>query len=125
MMDQFFGLGTAVACMASAFIFYSTGIWAERLQRVLKGWHIVFFVAGLLADTLGTVIMTELPGPGNKAESLHLITGTAAWLLMAVHAAWAIWTYFRGSEKARRHFHRFSVPVWFFWLVPCISGGML
>jgi uncharacterized repeat protein (TIGR03987 family) len=41
---------------------------------------------------------------------------------MIFHALWATLTMLRGSEKSRRNFHRFSLPVWFIWLVPFFSG---
>lgn len=59
---------------------------------------------------------------------LHTVTGVIAILLMFVHALWAIWTYAKGSEKAKAHFNRFSIVVWCIWLIPYFIGvymGML
>ena len=99
-------LETAIVSITLALIFYTIGTWAERLQKTLKIWHVVFFLLGLTADTLA-------------------ITGLLALILMAVHAIWAIWTYWRGSEKAKQNFSKFSVFVWAFWLIPYIIGAYL
>ncbi len=29
--------------MSLAFVFYTTGVWSERIQRDLRGWHVVLF----------------------------------------------------------------------------------
>ncbi len=44
----------AICVISSALVFYTIGVWGERLQRKLKFWHIIFFLLGLLADTVGT-----------------------------------------------------------------------
>ena len=41
---------------------------------------------------------------------------------MFVHALWAIWTYVKGSAKAKKHFNRFSIVVWCIWLIPYLIG---
>jgi len=44
-----------------ALVFYSTGIWAERFSRYLKGWHVAAFRTGFIFDVAGTLAMTS-PG---------------------------------------------------------------
>ena len=53
-------LETAIVSITLALIFYTIGTWAERLQKTLKIWHVVFFLLGLTADTLGTSIMSRI-----------------------------------------------------------------
>lgn len=118
-------LGTAIVIITLALIFYSIGTWAERLQRVLKGWHIVFFLLGLIADTTGTGIMSAMVRDSGESNFWHAFTGLAAIILMAFHALWAIRTYWKGSEKAKQNFSRFSILVWAFWLIPYILGIFL
>lgn len=118
-------LNTAIVSITLALVFYSIGTWGERLQKVLKIWHIVFFLLGLTADTIGTTIMSQIVDQTGRQEVLHAITGLVALILMAIHAVWAIWTYWRGSEKAKRNFSKFSVVVWAFWLIPYIIGAYL
>ena len=118
-------LETAIVSITLALIFYTIGTWAERLQKTLKIWHVVFFLLGLTADTLGTSIMSRIVNESGGEEVLHAITGLLALILMAVHAIWAIWTYWRGSEKAKQNFSKFSVFVWAFWLLPYIIGAYL
>ena len=118
-------LETAIVSITLALIFYTIGTWAERLQKTLKIWHVVFFLLGLTADTLGTSIMSRIVNESGGEEVLHAITGLLALILMAVHALWAIWTYWRGSEKAKQNFSKFSVFVWAFWLIPYIIGAYL
>ena len=118
-------LETAIVSITLALIFYTIGTWAERLQKTLKIWHVVFFLLGLTADTLGTSIMSRIVNESGGEEVLHAITGLLALILMAVHAIWAMWTYWRGSEKAKQNFSKFSVFVWAFWLIPYIIGAYL
>jgi uncharacterized repeat protein (TIGR03987 family) len=70
-------------------------------------------------DTWGTGLMFELAG-GMTLE-LHAITGVIAILLMLVHAIWATIVLVRKDEHAILTFHRFSLLVWFIWLIPYLS----
>ncbi len=110
--------------MSLAFVFYTTGVWSERIQRDLRGWHVVLFWLGLASDGYATSLMRELVATGERAGFVHTVTGVAAFGLMAVHAAWATWVLFRGSRDARAGFHRYSIVVWAIWLVPYF-GGMI
>lgn len=115
-------LGTAIIRISLALVLYSIGTWAERIQRTLKLWHIIFFLLGLCADTLGTALMSQIASAnGGNTDPLHAITGLWAIILMAIHALWAIWTYRKGSEKAKKNFSKFSVFVWAFWLIPYVG----
>lgn len=116
-------LGTAIVSMTLALIFYSLGTWAERIQKMLKLWHIVCFCLGLTADSFGTAVMADVAG--GKMDLLHGSTGMLALILMAVHAVWAILTYWRGSLRAKQNFSKFSVFVWAFWLIPYVLGIFL
>ena len=44
----------AVVLITAALVFYSVGVWGERLQRVLRWWHVGFWdpsdVGGLPGD---------------------------------------------------------------------------
>ncbi len=102
-----------------ALLFYSIGVWSERLVGRLQPWHLGFFVLGLAADTLGTGMMFEYAG-GMTAD-VHGITGLLAILLMLVHAVWAAFVLVRRDERWITRFHRFSVFVWLVWLVPYFS----
>ncbi|MBN1304330.1 MAG: TIGR03987 family protein [Anaerolineales bacterium] len=106
-----------------ALVFYSIGVWSERLQGLLKWRHFAFFVLGLICDTWGTGLMFEMVG--GMTYDLHGITGLAAIILMFVHALWALVVLLRRDEKAIRSFHRFSVFVWVAWLVPYLSPMMM
>lgn len=115
----------AICVITSALIFYSIGVWGERLQKKLKLWHVLFFLLGLVADTVGTGLMENIARLTGLHDELHTITGTIAILLMFVHACWAIWTYTKGSEQAKKHFNRFSIVVWLIWLIPYFIGVYL
>ena len=103
-----------------ALIFYSIGVWSERLAGRLKGWHLIFFWGGLIFDTAGTGIMFEIAG--GIGFDVHGITGIIAILLMVIHAIWASIVLVRKNEKAITSFHRFSVVVWSIWLIPYFTG---
>ena len=107
-----------------AFLFYTIGVWAERLSRFLKPWHVVMFWCGLAFDISGTIAM-EMIRPGFDWLSLHTITGQLALWLMLAHAIWATWTILRGTDAAKRSFHKYSLFVWLFWLVPYLGGAVL
>ena len=83
-------LGTAIISISLALVFYSIGTWAERIQRTLKLWHIIFFLFGLCADTLGTALMSQIASANvGNTDPLHAVTGLLAIILMAIHALWA------------------------------------
>lgn len=110
--------------MTLAFVFYTTGVWAERAARELRWWHVASFVTGWAADAYGTWLMEQMRIAGEKSGLFHGITGASAFALMGIHALWAAWVLARGSADARRGFHRYSVAVWAVWLVPYL-GGMI
>jgi len=110
----------SVILITLALVFYSIGVWSERLQGRLKGWHLAFFWAGFVCDTSGTGIMIEMSGA--EMFSIHGLTGLVAILLMFIHAVWASVVLIRKDEQAIRNFHKFSLVVWVIWLVPYLNG---
>lgn len=112
----------AICIISSALVFYTIGVWGERIQKKLKAWHVAFFVAGLFADAVGTGLMEQIAQMTGLQDNLHTITGIIAIVLMFIHALWALWTYFKGSRKAKAHFNRFSIVVWCIWLIPYCIG---
>ena len=105
-----------------ALIFYSLGVWSERISRYLKTWHVSAFWIGFTFDVSGTYAMSRLAtGPFNLL-ALHTLTGQIALWLMFAHAIWATYVVRKGSEKVRTGFHRYSLLVWFIWLVPYFGG---
>jgi uncharacterized repeat protein (TIGR03987 family) len=110
--------------MTLAFVFYTSGVWAERIQRDLLPWHVVAFWLGLACDGFATKLMERMTAAGERAGAVHTLTGFAAFGLMAVHAVWATWVLTRGSREARTGFHRYSIVVWSIWLIPYL-GGMI
>jgi uncharacterized repeat protein (TIGR03987 family) len=40
---------------------------------------------------------------------------------MFIHALWAYLVLRKNDEKAIKNFHKFSVVVWFIWLIPYFS----
>jgi uncharacterized repeat protein (TIGR03987 family) len=110
---------TATIIITAALLFYSIGVWSERIQGRLKPWHLVFFVLGLICDTWGTGLMLDFAG--GMTLDLHGISGLLAIILMFIHAAWALVVLIRADEKALTTFHRFSLLVWLIWLIPYFS----
>jgi uncharacterized repeat protein (TIGR03987 family) len=105
-----------------ALVFYSIGVWSERIAGRLKVWHLIFFWLGLICDTVGTAMMMEMAG--GLTFGVHGVTGVTAILLMVVHAIWATVVLIRKDEVAIRNFHKFSVAVWVIWLIPYLSGAV-
>jgi uncharacterized repeat protein (TIGR03987 family) len=110
--------------MSLAFVFYTTGVFAERFQRDLLTWHLALFWLGLACDGTATEMMRQLRLAGENPGIIHTVTGVAAFSLMALHALWATWVRTRGHAEARREFHKYSVVVWVIWLLPYL-GGMI
>ena len=105
--------------ITGALVFYSVGVWGERLSGRLTWWHLVFFVLGLICDTIGTGMMFEFVG--GMTYDVHGISGLLAILLMLVHAVWALVVLLKKDERALTNFHKFSVAVWVIWLIPYFS----
>lgn len=109
----------AIIIINLALLFYSIGVWSERLQGRLKIWHTVFFWLGLVCDTWGTGLMFEFVG--GMSYDFHGISGLLAIILMLVHAIWATVVLVKKDEKMIVSFHKFSIFVWLVWLIPYFS----
>lgn len=123
-------LPLAIVIITAALVFYSVGVWAERIQRTLQWWHAGMFAIGLTCDTTGTILMTRIAAEQraqgitqNAAGTLMAWTGTAAIILMGIHLVWAVVVLLRGRENEKHAFHRFSIIVWAIWLIPYIAGA--
>lgn len=114
----------AIIAITSALVFYTTGVWSEKIQGRLKKWHLVMFYIGLLFDTIGTTLMSKIAVSGSLL-SFHGITGLLAILLMLFHAVWATVVLVKNDELAKANFHKLSIIVWIIWLIPFISGAFL
>lgn len=113
----------AVIFINLALVFYTIGVWSEKKQGELKKWHLIIFWIGLVFDTAGTTVMSKIASEGFKLN-FHGITGLLAILLMLFHAAWATVVLIKNDENAKAKFHKFSIIVWFIWLVPFLSGAI-
>jgi uncharacterized repeat protein (TIGR03987 family) len=112
----------AITAITLALVFYTCGVWGERIQKTLKPWHLALFWVGLAFDTTGTTLMGEIAG-GGFTFNFHGITGVLAIALMLVHAVWASWVLAKGNADTKTRFHRFSIFVWIVWLIPFVSGA--
>ena len=109
----------AVIVINLALLFYSIGVWSERLQGKLKVWHTAFFWLGLVCDTWGTGLMFDFVG--GMSYDIHGYSGVLAIALMLVHAIWATVVLVKKNEKMIVSFHKFSIFVWLIWLIPYFS----
>ena len=109
----------AVIIINLALLFYSIGVWSERLQGRLKVWHTVLFWFGLVCDTWGTGMMFEYVG--GMQYDIHGFSGVLAIALMFIHAIWATVVLVKRDEKMIMNFHKFSIFVWLIWLIPYLS----
>jgi len=114
---------TAVIAINLALVFYTIGVWAERVQGRLKVWHTVFFWLGLVCDTWGTTLMFDYVG--GMSFDIHGYSGVLAILLMFIHAIWATIVLLRKDERMILNFHKFSIFVWLVWLIPYSSPMVL
>lgn len=114
----------AITFIFGACIFYTLGVWSEKLQKRLKAWHALVFWLGFLCDSIGTGAMGMMAGSLIQLN-FHGLTGLLAILLMLFHAIWATTVLVRKDEKMILNFHKFSVVVWMIWLIPMITGMIL
>ncbi|MBW9156199.1 TIGR03987 family protein [Clostridium sp. FP2] len=117
----------AIVFITLALVFYTIGVWSEKLQGTLKPWHLGLFLLGLLCDTTGTLLMESIASSSYSVASgfnLHGITGVIAIALMLIHAIWAAVVLIRKDENMISKFHKFSIIVWIIWLLPFLSGAM-
>lgn len=118
----------AIVTITLALVFYTWGVFGERRAGRLTKGNLLLFWLGFAFDTTGTTIMSfmaEGRDSGGSVMNWHAITGVIAIALMLVHAVWATYVLFRGSEKMRRGFHRFSIVVWAIWLIPYVLGMVM
>ncbi len=111
--------GEATAVITAALVLYTIGVWSERIQGRLHWWHLAFFYAGLVCDTVGTGMMFDFAG--GMTFDVHGVSGLLAIVLMAIHAIWATFVLLRHDERLIVTFHRFSIAVWLIWLIPYFS----
>ncbi len=64
-----------------ALVFYTVDVWAEKLQKRLKFWHMYLFWVGVIFNTAGTTLMTRLSDRGFKFD-FHDITSLLLKLLI-------------------------------------------
>lgn len=114
----------AIITISAACVFYTIGVWSEKISGTLKRWHLVLFWVGLVFDTTGTTLMGKL---ANDVFSVnfHSITGISAIILMMIHAVWATVVLVQNREKQKASFHKFSILVWVLWMIPFLSGMAL
>ncbi|MBS6005523.1 MAG: TIGR03987 family protein [Clostridium baratii] len=120
----------AIITITLALIFYTIGVWSERKANTLKKWHVIIFWIGLFFDTTGTITMEKIAGTSSVSITstqllIHGITGALAIVLMLFHAVWATWVLYKNDEAKKVIFHKFSIAVWFIWLVPYIVGMII
>lgn len=104
--DEF--LLAAIVIISMALIFYSVGVWSERIQGRLKGWHVTAFGLGLVCDFVGTAFMAELVRLTGQDNRLHAVLGSIAVFLMAIHALWAFWTFRERVPPGETQFQPFQ-----------------
>ena len=115
----------SIVLITIALFFYSLGVWAERLARYLKPWHVIAFWIGFAFDISGTLAMHFMAKGQFDLSEPHTLTGQIALWLMFLHALWATRVVKKGNEKMLTTFHRFSIFVWMVWLIPYFGGMYL
>ncbi|PKM88007.1 MAG: TIGR03987 family protein, partial [Firmicutes bacterium HGW-Firmicutes-12] len=51
---------SAIILINLAFVFYTLGVWSEKIQGQLLIWHSFMFWIGFAFDTAGTTVMGRL-----------------------------------------------------------------
>jgi len=94
-----------------ALIFYTIGVWAERIKHYLKPWHVVSFWIGFLFDVSGTIAMHFISSGKFNIMDTHTFTGQVVLWLMLIHASWATVVIKKKREDVRKKFHKYSFVV--------------
>jgi TIGR03987 family protein len=110
----------AISFISLAGLFYSLAVLAEKIQNILKWWHVMLFWLGLASDSIGTTAMSKIAG--RFQADFHGLTGLLAILLMFVHTIWATYVLYSDNNHLKVNFHKLSIFVWLIWLIPMISG---
>lgn len=117
---------SAIILITAALISYTIGVWGEHRAGTLAWRHVVAFAIGLACDASGTYLMSLIAAQGNGSRHLltqiMMVTGSLALLLMLGHLIWALVVILRDRISERASFHRLSLVVWGFWLVPYFTG---
>jgi uncharacterized repeat protein (TIGR03987 family) len=113
----------ATIAMLLAAVLYTVAVFGERAVGTLKPWHLVLFWLGLVFDTTGTTLMTNIAG-GWRGD-LHSYVGLTAVVLMLIHSVWATIALALKKEKILSGFHRFSIHVWALWMAAFVSGVVM
>ncbi|RDY24551.1 TIGR03987 family protein [Romboutsia maritimum] len=117
----------AIIAITLALVFYTIGVFGERRAKSLSKKHVIIFWLGLLCDTVGTLTMGQIAKSGidmmnYTSQMIHGVTGFLAIVLMLFHAAWATWVLYKNDKDKKATFHKFSITVWFIWLIPYVIG---
>ncbi len=115
----------STVAVSLALLFYSLGVWAERISKYLKTWHVVAFWIGFSFDVAGTWAMHYITDNPFDFTDIHTLTGQIALWLMLAHAIWASRVVYKDKKKLRKSFHHYSFIVWLIWLIPYIGGMFL
>lgn len=115
----------SIVAINLALVFYSIGVWAERISKYLKSWHLVAFWIGFSFDVTGTVAMHFISDNPFDLTNMHTLTGQIALWLMLAHALWATSVVKKNNIKLREKFHRYSIIVWLIWLIPYLGGVII
>ncbi len=115
----------SIILITAALLFYSVGVWAEKIARYLKLWHVFAFWVGFTFDISGTWVMHTITEGPLDFSNPHTLTGQIALWLMFLHALWASFVVKKRNEKRLTQFHKFSLVVWLIWLIPYFSGMYL
>jgi uncharacterized repeat protein (TIGR03987 family) len=115
-------IGAVVSILLAA-VLYTVAVFAERRSGVLKLWHVALFWVGLVFDTTGTTLMSDIAG--GWTLNLHGVLGVLAIVLMLVHSVWATIAIAQRKQAVLQGFHRFSIHVWGLWMVALVTGFVL
>ena len=99
----------AITC---ALVLYPFGVFGERRSGTLSLRHVLLFWGGLVCDTTGTMIMSNIAQQSSAGGfGIHAVTGLLAIVLMLVHAVWATVTYVRHNERGMHRVACVARPV--------------
>jgi uncharacterized repeat protein (TIGR03987 family) len=113
----------ATTSILTAAVIYTIAVFAEQRSGVLKPWHLALFWLGLIFDTIGTTLMSQIAGGWQL--NIHGVLGVTAIVLMLVHSAWATIAITFKQGGVLKKFHTFSVAVWSLWMVSLVTGFAL
>jgi Flp pilus assembly protein protease CpaA len=122
-MNVFISYGTKIVVLA--LIAYSVAILTEQKSHRVSNRVLIFLTLGIILDIAATTFM--ILGSGNTPFTLHGVIGYSSLGAMLIDTV-LIWRHRLNSsatEEVPRPLHLYSRCAYIWWIIACITGGVV